>query len=205
MEEGGKVWPRPDSRTACDWTGGGGGGISPIIEAATEAKESVLRWKGNRAGIRPLRRWGALGSGESRSFIAVYILSTSAMPWGKWWLEKDRRRVGDRGDRGLLEVTMSSFLAQLTPSLGGGEDSWKPWFCCKSPGQQQEDPDCWSTLLAGPLGSVPWEKAAFWREWGMWEGERGAEPEYRSVMAVLVEPREEEDRPEEKESLRSRL
>jgi len=37
----------------------------------------------------------------------------------------------------------------------------------------------------------------------MWVGERGAEPEYKSVMAVLVEPLELEERPEEKESDRS--
>lgn len=133
--------------------------------------------------------------------MRVYILSTSAMPWGRWWEEKDRRRVGDSG---LLAA--SSLLAQLTPSLTGGEDSWKEAHgagCVSWPVQQeeQEDPDCCSTLLAGPRGRVPWEKAAFCTVWGMWAGDLGAEPEYRSVMAVVVE--EEEDRPDEKESLRS--
>ena len=70
--------------------------------------------------------------------------------------------------------------AHDTPSLGGGEDSWKPVSGWGPPG-----------ALRGPRGRVPWLKATFWREWGMWAGERGAEPLYRSVMAVLVLPLED--------------
>ena len=70
--------------------------------------------------------------------------------------------------------------AHETPSLGGGEDSWKPVSGWGPPG-----------ALRGPRGRVPWLKATFWRECGMWAGERGAEPLYRSVMAVLVLPLED--------------
>ena len=84
MEEGGKVCPRPDSRTAWDFTWGGGGGISLNVEAATEARDSVLRWRGNKAGMRPPGVVGACGRGVLRSFMAVYIRSTSAIPGAKW-------------------------------------------------------------------------------------------------------------------------
>ena len=47
---------------------------------------------------------------------------------------------------------------------------------------------------------MPWEKAAFCKLCGMWVGDLGADPEYRSVIAVLVEPLELEDKPEENES-----
>ena len=54
------------------------------VEQATDARDSVLRCSGNRAGIRPPGDWEAWGSGVLRSFIAVYILSTSAIPGAKW-------------------------------------------------------------------------------------------------------------------------
>jgi len=54
------------------------------VEAATEARDSVLRWRGNKAGMmRPPGVVGAWGSGVLRSFMAVYILSTSAIPGAK--------------------------------------------------------------------------------------------------------------------------
>ena len=91
--------------------------------------------------------------------------------------------------------------AQLTPSFVAGELSWKDWSLGV---WKPEDPEWWRVRWPrGPLGRVPWEKAAFCRLCGMWVGERGAEPEYKSVMAVLVEPLELEESPEEKESERS--
>ena len=134
------------------------------VEAATEARDSVLRCRGNKAGIRPPGVVGACGRGVLRSFMAVYILSTSAIPGARWWLEKDS----------LRPIVADCLGAQLTPSFVAGELSWKDWSEVWKPGE----PEWWRVRWPlGPLGRVPWEKAAFCRLCGMWVGERGAEPE----------------------------
>ena len=99
------------------------------VEQATDARDSVLLCSGNSAGIRPPGDWEAWGSGVLRSFIAVYILSTSAIPGAKWWLEKES----------LRPMVADCLGAQLTPSLVAGELSWKVWW--SGVWKPEEDPE----------------------------------------------------------------
>ena len=96
----GSSCPRPDSSTACDWTGGGGGGISPMTEhASVLSKWSVLPIdaaagvNGKTAGILAalllliIDDCGAtFGSGEVKFFIALYLVSMLANSDGKRWI-----------------------------------------------------------------------------------------------------------------------